>query len=201
MPSRVPGNSSCTAWASTCAVECRMTARPSALAAGDRLHLGVGVRGPVQVLEVAGATSRTTTAPSGPLSGTPASLSACIAVVPAGTRSGAAAVGRGRGRTQELLEGLGERGPPSLVRGSGSARDDVQPGGHGAAAVEHRGDAVEGRRVGRARTGRASAPHSICSGTASAAVDREPAVGAAGEGEPGRRPSPRSPCRGSSARR
>ncbi len=31
MPSFVSGNSSCTAWASTCAVECRRMARPSGL--------------------------------------------------------------------------------------------------------------------------------------------------------------------------
>jgi hypothetical protein len=89
MPSFVPGNSSCTAWASTWAVECRMTARPSALAAatGSTSASASGVqarsfRSPVD-------SSRTTTAPSGPFSGTPASLSACITVVPPGTRIGA----------------------------------------------------------------------------------------------------------------
>src|SRR3954451_16397486 len=62
MPSRVPGKSSWTACASTSAVEWRITARASATAGGTgagaggghRLDLGVGVRRPGEVLEVAG---------------------------------------------------------------------------------------------------------------------------------------------------
>src|SRR3954470_6557706 len=53
MPSLVPGKSSCTAWASTCAVECRMTARPSALAEGTGAAVGAGPRAPVRALGVA----------------------------------------------------------------------------------------------------------------------------------------------------
>src|SRR3954452_8608538 len=95
MPSRVPGNSSCTAWASTCAAECRITARPSALAAGTATTSASSSGVQARSLRSPEARSRTTTAPSGPLSGTPASLSACTAVVPAATRIGAVGVGEG----------------------------------------------------------------------------------------------------------
>ena len=71
-----------------------MTARPSALAAGTG-STSASASG-VQFRSLSSpAASRTTTAPSGPLSGTPASLSACIAVVPAGTSTVATAVGEG----------------------------------------------------------------------------------------------------------
>src|SRR3954451_7036064 len=125
MPSLVPGNSSCTAWASTCAVECRMTARPSALAAGTGSTSTSSVGGQLRSLRSPLATSRTTTAPSGPLSGTPASLSACIAVVPAGTRRGGTAVGEGGADTG--TPGDRRTDLPSLVRGPGSPGDDGRP--------------------------------------------------------------------------
>src|SRR3954470_7501060 len=89
MPRRVPGKRSWTAWASTCAVECRMTARPSALAAATGSTSASASGAQARSLRSPVARSRTTTAPSGPLSGVPASLSACCAVVPAGTRIGA----------------------------------------------------------------------------------------------------------------
>src|SRR3954447_12510331 len=100
MPSRVPGNSSCTAWASTCAVECRITARPSGLAAGTGSTSASAPGVQARSLSPPEGRARTTTAPSGPLSAPPASLSASAAVVPAGTLSGASAAGRGAADTR-----------------------------------------------------------------------------------------------------
>src|SRR3954469_24805579 len=72
MPSRVPGKRSCTAWASTCAVECRMTARPSGLAAGTGSTCASACGAQARSIRSPVARSRTTTAPSGPLSEAPA---------------------------------------------------------------------------------------------------------------------------------
>src|SRR3712207_5570293 len=135
MPSLVPGKSSCTAWASTCAVECRMTARPSALAAGTGSTFASAPGTHARSLSSPEATSRTTTAPSAPFSGTPASLSACIAVAPAGTLIGDTAVGEGGVDTRTLQKDR-RKGPPSLVLGPRSAGDDRQPGSHRTAGVQ-----------------------------------------------------------------
>ena len=72
-----------------------MTERPSALAAGTGSTSASAAGTHERSLSSPVDTSRTTTAPSGPFSGTPASLSACIAVVPPGTRIGVTAVGEG----------------------------------------------------------------------------------------------------------
>src|SRR3954468_23252366 len=146
MPSVVPGNSSCTAWASTWAVECRMTARPSALAAGTGSTSASASGAQFRSFRSPLATSRTTTAPSGPLSGTPASLSACIAVVPAATRIGGTAVGEGGADTG--TPGGRWNGLSTLVRACTSARDDVQSCRDGTPPAEHLGHPLEGRGIG-----------------------------------------------------
>src|SRR5687768_11243303 len=153
MPSRVPGNSSCTACARTWAVECRMTARPSGLAAGTG-STSVSTSGTqARSFRSPDAGSRTTTAPSGPLSGTPASLSACCAVVPAGTRIGATAVEDSGVDTG--TPGGRWNGTPSLVRapgGVGSVVDDREPR-VGGTPVEHDvGHPGRGLRVGGQQT-------------------------------------------------
>jgi hypothetical protein len=87
-----------------------MTARPSALAAGTGSTSASASGAQARSLSSPEATSRTTTAPSGPFSGIPASLSACIAVVPAGTRIGSTAVGEG-GVDTRTLQGIGRQTP------------------------------------------------------------------------------------------
>src|SRR4051795_7276602 len=134
MPSRVPGKRSCTAWASTCAVECRMTARPSGLAAGTGSTCASACGAQARSIRSPVARSRTTTAPSGPLSGTPAALSASCAVVPAGTRIGATAVGEGGVDTETpggSATGGGQArrrrpGPPEPSARSPTGRDDAR---------------------------------------------------------------------------
>ena len=69
------------------------------------------------------------------------------------------------------------------------------------APAEHLGHARRGRRHRRAARVTASAPSTICSGHRLRRRHGEPAVRAAGEGEPGQRPSPRSGSRGWRARR
>src|SRR3954470_6125967 len=143
MPSRVPGNRSCTAWASTCAAECRMTERPSGLAAMTGCTSVSASGAQPRSLRSPEDSSRTTTAPSGPLSGKPASLSACEAVVPAGTRIGSAGTGEGAVDTAVLLRVVRGRGTRPTVRvvpcGRGSAEfvgeDDGVALGHPAGAA------------------------------------------------------------------
>ena len=91
MPSRVPGNRSCTACAMTCAAECRSTARPSGEDAATT-STSVSASGAQSRSLSTPSGSRTTTAPSGPVRSTPASRSASTAVVPAATRMGRAGV-------------------------------------------------------------------------------------------------------------
>src|SRR4051812_8430893 len=187
MPSLVPGKSSCTAWASTCAVECRMTARPSALAAGTGSTSASASGVQFRSLRSPVATSRTTTAPSGPLSGTPASLSACIAVVPAGTRTVAVAVdedGIDTGALQRVVWSDGNVASEPSARPA-SLRHDFQPGGDRAPPVQDPGDPGGALGVGGDDADGVGADldpqrHGL------GLRHREPPVGAAGEGEAGR---------------
>src|SRR4051794_39764681 len=142
MPRRVPGKRSWTAWASTWAVECRMTARPSALAAGTGSTWASASGAQARSLRSPVARSRTTTAPSGPFNGTPASLSASAAVVPAGTRIGASAAGGGAGGT----------GAPGMGR-AGAGAGGRAPAGPGRGAGGGGGGAADGGAQGRGRGG------------------------------------------------
>src|SRR4051794_4865753 len=196
MPSRVPGNSSCTAWASTCAAECRITARPSGLAAGtgstEASASGVqarSLRSPV-------ARSRTTTAPSGPLSGTPASFSASAAVVPAGTRMGASAAGGGaadtgapEGRHRPWPVGQdSQKGNARRRAARGGRRGGGGPGGGRAAGrAGPRPGPAPGRRggSGRTRSGQQldAVPGTDPPGGADVGVDAQAVLRRAGDGE------------------
>src|SRR3954465_10892569 len=90
MPSFAPGNSSCTAWASTWAAEWRMTLRPSSVSAAT-VVTSTSVSGAQLKSRSLPSTSRTTTTASGaPRLGRPASRTAAAAVVPAATRIRAA---------------------------------------------------------------------------------------------------------------
>lgn len=51
MPSLAPGKCCCTAWASTCAQEWRMTPCPSGTTACDSFDLSIPVRHPVEVTQ------------------------------------------------------------------------------------------------------------------------------------------------------
>ena len=76
MPSLASGKMSCTAWASTCAVEWRSTLSPSGESIGDRLDLGVGRRAPSPGRAAGPSASRTTTIAFGPVVGRPAAATA-----------------------------------------------------------------------------------------------------------------------------
>ena len=104
MPSLASGCSCCTAWASTCAAECRITLRPSSVSARDRLDVDVGVRGPGEVAQRAVGVADDDDG-LGPVVGRPASRTAAPAVVPAGTRTGAEA---GRAAGWDCLSAAGE---------------------------------------------------------------------------------------------
>ena len=75
----------------TCAAECRSTASPSGEDAGTA-STSVSCSGAHARSRSTPSGSRTTTAPCGPFSSTPASRSASTAVVPAATRMGRAGV-------------------------------------------------------------------------------------------------------------
>src|SRR6201997_5708049 len=93
MPSLAGGNRSWTAWANTCAAECRMTLRPSSVLAATGVT-SASATGTQLKSRSLPSTSRTTTTASGaPRPGRPASRTAAAAVVPAGTRIGAAGAG------------------------------------------------------------------------------------------------------------
>src|SRR5690349_10172411 len=89
MPSLASGNRSCTACASTCAVECRSTLRPS----GDDSatgSTGVSVSGAQSRSRSVPDGSRTTTIAFGPVVGSPAAAIASALVVPGATTTRAA---------------------------------------------------------------------------------------------------------------
>src|SRR6201997_5717694 len=89
MPNLACGKSSWTAWANTCAVECRMTLRPSSVLAATGTTSASTAGAQLKSRSLPSA-SRTTTIASGvPRRGNPASPTAAAAVVPAGTRIGA----------------------------------------------------------------------------------------------------------------
>src|SRR3984885_11257778 len=116
MPSLAAGNRSWTAWASTCAAECRMTLRPSSVSAatGTTSTSASGIQLRSRSLPSA---SRTTTIASGaPRPGRPASRTAAAAVVPAGTRIGAAGAGCGRAAIDAGSMGFGcSKGPDHAI--------------------------------------------------------------------------------------
>ena len=84
MPSLASGKRSCTAWASTCAVEWRSTpARPAeSTATGSTSVSASGAQARSRSRPVG---SRTTTIALGPVVGNPAAATASALVVPAGT--------------------------------------------------------------------------------------------------------------------
>src|SRR6201998_2254821 len=93
IPNLACGNSSWTAWANTCAVECLTTLRPSSVLAATGVT-SASTSGTQLRSRSFPSASRTTTIASGaPRLGTPASPTAAAAVVPAGTRIGAAEAG------------------------------------------------------------------------------------------------------------
>ena len=93
MPSLASGIMSWTACASTCAVECLMTLRPSSVLAGTGVT-STSLSGVQDRSRSRPSASRTTTiASAAPRLGRPASRTAAPAVVPAATRIGAAGAG------------------------------------------------------------------------------------------------------------
>src|SRR5690349_1837937 len=84
MPSLASGNCCCTACASTCAAEWRMTLRPSSVSAATA-STSTSTCGVHDRSRRWPSASRTTTIASEPLPGRPASRTAVPAVVPAGT--------------------------------------------------------------------------------------------------------------------
>ena len=92
MPSFASGKTSCTAWASTCAVEWRSTFSPSGLssATGSTATSSAGRQSRSRSWPCG---SRTTTIAFGPLIGRPAAATASAAVVPAATTTGSATTG------------------------------------------------------------------------------------------------------------
>ena len=86
MPSFVPGNSACTACASTCVAECRITARPSGLCAGTGVNSVVSSGTKERSLRLP-LLSRTHTMALSPLFGNSRSLIAAPTAVPAGTEN------------------------------------------------------------------------------------------------------------------
>ena len=102
MPSFASGRTFWTAWASTCAAECRMTLRPSSVSA-PTASTSTSDSGAQARSRSRPPASRTTTTALGPLVGRPASRTAAPAVVPAGTRTGADAV-RGAGADTRCLQ-------------------------------------------------------------------------------------------------
>src|SRR6202007_120665 len=93
MPNLACGNSSWTAWANTCAVECRMTLRPSSVLAATGTTSASTAGAQLKSRSLPSASRTTTIASDAPRRGNPASPTAAAAVVPAGTRIGAAGAG------------------------------------------------------------------------------------------------------------
>src|SRR6202008_1288194 len=92
-PNLACGNSSWTAWANTCAVECLTTLRPSSVLAATGIT-SASTSGTQLRSRIFPRAPRPTTIASGaPRLGNPASPTAAAAVVPAGTRIGAAEAG------------------------------------------------------------------------------------------------------------
>src|SRR5262249_54175105 len=105
IPNLACGNSSWTAWANTCAVECRMTLRPSSVLAATGITSASASGTQLKSRSLPSASRTTTIASGAPRLGNPASLTAGAAVVTAGTRMGTA----GGGFTGALI-GLGLQG-------------------------------------------------------------------------------------------
>src|SRR6266516_6728072 len=122
MPSFASGNRSCTAWASTCAVECRSTFSPSgeSIATGST---GVSSSGAQERSRRRLSESRTTTIARAPVTGRPAAATASAAVVPAATRTEAATAVAGAdtavlpGSKRVLSMTMLARRPPGPARG------------------------------------------------------------------------------------
>src|ERR1700754_3397732 len=108
MPSFACGNRSCTAWASTCAVECRMTLRPSSVLPATGITSASASGTQLKSRSFPSASRTTTIASGAPRLGNPASPTAAAAVVPAGTLIGAAGVGCAAALIGLVLQGLGE---------------------------------------------------------------------------------------------
>src|ERR1700727_1201744 len=108
MPSLACGNRSWTAWANTCAVEGRMTLRPSSVLAATGTTSASAPGAQLRSRRLPSA-SRTTTIASGePRLGRPATPTAAAAVVPAGTLIGAAGTGWAAALIGLLSKGEGE---------------------------------------------------------------------------------------------
>ncbi len=97
-----------------------MTARPSGLDAATG-STSVSASG-TQARSLSSPSTRTTTAASAPLSGTPASLSAWVAVVPPGTFTVATAGASGTAGTAGLLGRCGVRHRRALGTAESTAR-------------------------------------------------------------------------------
>ena len=93
IPSLACGNRSWTAWANTCAAECRMTLRPSSVSAATGTTSASASGTQLRSRSLPSASRTTTIASGAPRPGRPASRTAAAAVVPAGTRIGAAGAG------------------------------------------------------------------------------------------------------------
>src|SRR6202011_4936734 len=90
MPNLACGNRSWTAWANTCAVEWRMTLRPSSVLAAIGMTSASASGAQLRSRSLPSASRTTTIASGAPRLGNPASPTAAAAVVPAETRIGAA---------------------------------------------------------------------------------------------------------------
>src|SRR5271163_2969413 len=94
IPSLAAGTTSWTAWANTCAAECRMTLRPSSVSAATGTTSTSASGTQLRSRSLPSASRTTRTASGAPRPGRPASRTAAAAVVPAGTRIGAAGARR-----------------------------------------------------------------------------------------------------------
>src|SRR3954447_10815436 len=153
MPSLASGKTSCTACASTCAVEWRSTLRPSGESSGTGVT-SVSRPGTQSRSRSRPPGSRTTTIAFGPEDGSPAAATASAAAVPAGTTTGSAG-----GGTAGLPWKGGPGGPLWEVRWAPpdaiGAPDPVgrglagrQPFGRNGVGAGVRGDHAAGDRAG-----------------------------------------------------
>ena len=118
---------------------------------GHRLHLGVGVGRPVQVLQVTGRDVPDDDRAVGALERDPGVLERLHRRRPGRDpdRGNGGRRGRGGHRNSRKVGGLGRSEATETSARPRSSRDDGQPRGDGAPPVEHAGDAVVGLRVGR----------------------------------------------------